>query len=84
MNATPATALAVVAIAAAPRSDLRFVLLFQPLREDRPAVCVPCDEDGHVDLDSLEEPARLSYYFARTVIGRDFARPRVQAGVTLQ
>jgi hypothetical protein len=32
-----------------------------------------------VDIDSLSDCARRNYFFARTVIGREFAMPAVQA-----
>jgi hypothetical protein len=60
------------------RPDVRFVLRFQPLREDRAPMTFPCDEAGHVDLDTLGERGKLGYYFAHTLIGRDFRRPCVQ------
>ena len=62
----------------AARPDAQYVLRFQPLRQDRTDVRVPCDAAGRVDLDALEEPLRLAYYFARTLIGRDFRSPCVQ------
>lgn len=37
----------------------------------------PCDALGHVDLDTLSERARNSYFFARVVIGHELAPPRV-------
>ena len=53
--------------------QLRFASLF---REGR-AYAFPCDADGHVDLDALSEQARNNYFYARTVIGREFALPAV-------
>ncbi len=38
----------------------------------------PCDAQGHVALDRLSERARQNYLFARAMIGRDFAWPRIQ------
>ena len=38
----------------------------------------PGDEAGHVDIDSLSARARLNYFYARTVIGREFSMPAVQ------
>ena len=35
----------------------------------------PCDAHGWVDLDSLGEMARANYFYARTVIGREFHAP---------
>jgi hypothetical protein len=53
--------------------QLRFQSLF---REGR-AYSFPCDAGGHVDIDSLSEQARNNYFFARTVVGREFAMPAV-------
>ena len=55
--------------------ELRFSSLFDPGR----GYSFPCDAAGVVDLDALSERARLSYFFARTVIGREVAHPMVQA-----
>jgi len=53
--------------------ELRFEALFQPGR----ALAFPCDPTGHVDLDGLSERARCNYFYARAVIGREFAHPTV-------
>jgi len=60
--------------AGGPCYELRFRSLFNEGR----ALSFPCDEGGHVDIDSLSERARSNYFFARTVIGREFAMPAVQ------
>lgn len=57
----------------APRFELRFQSLFVEGR----AYAFPCDEAGHVDIDGLSRTARLNYFYARTVIGREFALPQV-------
>ena len=62
MNATPVIAY-----------ELRFQSLFHEGR----GYAFPCDEAGHVDIDALSERARLSYFYARTVIGREVAMPAV-------
>ena len=54
--------------------ELRFDSLFQAGR----ALAFPCDAAGTVSLDALSDQARHNYLFARTVVGRDFARPVVQ------
>jgi len=54
--------------------ELRFDALFQEGR----ALSFPCDESGHVCLDDMSERARTNYFFARTVIGRDFQTPTVR------
>lgn len=53
--------------------ELRFSSLFQEGR----ALAFPCDAAGHVDLDALSERSRSNYYYARTVVGREFAMPAV-------
>ena len=59
-------------------ASLRYELRFQSLFNEGRALAFPCDAEGHVDLDAMSERARNNYYFARTVIGRDFAMPCVR------
>ena len=59
--------------------ELRFTSLFDEGR----ALSFPCDAEGHVDIDSLSGRARLNYFYARTVIGREFFMPAVQPNATL-
>ena len=56
-------------------SELRFPSLFDAGR----ALAFPCDGEGRVDLDRLSERARNNYFFARAVVGREFAWPSVVA-----
>ena len=37
----------------------------------------PCDERGCVDLDALSDRARNQYLYARAMVGREVAAPRV-------
>jgi hypothetical protein len=53
--------------------QLRFASLFHPGR----ALSFPCDERGRVELDALGERARSNYFYARAVVGREFATPQV-------
>jgi hypothetical protein len=53
--------------------ELRFVSLHNEGR----ALVFPCDPCGRVDCDDLSERARNNYFYARSMIGRDFALPRV-------
>ncbi len=55
-----------------------FELRFPSLRGAPASICVPCNEHGAVDLDELNDDARLRYLYAHTLIGRDFARPIVR------
>lgn len=57
-----------------------FVLCFRSLFDSGRGLAFPCDEQGRVDLDALSERARNNYFFARCVVGRDFAAPGVEVG----
>jgi hypothetical protein len=65
------------AIAASPDVPA-FELRFRSLLHADRALAFPCDAAGRVDLDALSERDRCDYYYARTVVGRDFARPAVR------
>ena len=54
-----------------------FELRFNSLFREGYAMAFPCDEEGHVDIDALSERMRTNYFYARTVIGREFAMPAV-------
>ena len=56
----------------------RFELRFQSLFAEGRALAFPCDAAGRVDLDALTERSRCNYFFARSVVGRDFACPAVR------
>ncbi|UUZ76089.1 hypothetical protein LP414_32585 [Polaromonas sp. P1(28)-13] len=55
-----------------------YELRFQSLFDSGRGYAFPCDPQGHVDLDELSERARNNYFYARTVVGREFAWPMVQ------
>lgn len=55
-----------------------FELCFPPLLLSSPLLRFPCDARGDVQLDALSERAREDYLFARTLVGRDYARPEVR------
>lgn len=57
----------------------RFELRFEPLFIARRAYVFPCDASGHVDLDAMSSRIRNNYFYARSVIGREFSAPRVEA-----
>ena len=52
------------------RYELRFAGLHNPGR----GYSFPCDANGQVDIDGLGERARLNYFYARSMIGREFRR----------
>ena len=55
----------------------RHQLCFRSLSDAGRALCFPCDGRGCVDIDALNAPTRLSYLYARAVIGREFLLPTV-------
>ncbi len=58
-----------------PEFELRFRSLFRP----GTGYAFPCDVSGNVDLDALSDNGRNHYFFARTVVGCEFAIPTVSA-----
>jgi hypothetical protein len=57
----------------------RFELRFDALSHVGRGFAFPCDAQGNVDLDELDDGLRTNYLYAHTLIGRDFAAPIVQA-----
>ena len=58
-------------------TSLRFEVWFESLFNNGRGLAFPCDETGHVDINSLSERGRSNYFFARTMLGREYATPRV-------
>lgn len=71
--------------ASTPRSQHAacYELRYQSLFNEGRGYAFPCDADGRVNIDTLSERLRLNYFYARTLVGRDFSVPAVCAG-TLQ
>lgn len=59
--------------------ESEFEVRFQSLFDAGRALSFPCDAQGHVDLDGLSERARHNYFYARAVVGREFAPAAVVA-----
>jgi len=59
--------------------DARYELRFQSLNRQGRGWAFPCDAQGEVDLDRMSERARNNYFFARALMGREYAFPRVEA-----
>ncbi len=55
-----------------------FVLCFRSLFHSGRGYAFPCAADGQVDLDCLSEHSRLNYLYARAMVGRELAAPRVE------
>jgi hypothetical protein len=61
--------------AAAPSS--RFEIRFDSLFNQGRGLVFPCYEDGWVNIDALSERSRSNYFFARAMLGREYATPKV-------
>jgi hypothetical protein len=61
-----------------PSARANYELRFRSLFDDGRGFAFSCDEAGHVDIDTLSSRARLNYFYARTVIGREVAMPAVR------
>ena len=55
-----------------------YELRFRSLFDEGRAYAFPCDAAGHVDMDAMSDKARQNYFYARTVVGREFSMPAVQ------
>ncbi|MBS0454461.1 MAG: hypothetical protein JSS14_24460 [Proteobacteria bacterium] len=53
-------------------------LRFEPLFAGHRGFVFPCDAQGQVDMNSLSEKALQNYLYARAMMGRETAWPRVQ------
>lgn len=53
-------------------------LLFRSLFDEGRGLVFPCDAAGQVPLDALSERSRCNYFYARSVVGRDFACPVIR------
>jgi hypothetical protein len=58
--------------------DTGFVLRYDSLFSAGRWFSFPCDERGSIDLDALTPRARLNYFAARALVGREFAYPIVE------
>ena len=54
--------------------ELRFRSLFDPHR----GFAFPCDFEGRVNIDALSDRARINYFYARALVGRDLTTPDVE------
>jgi hypothetical protein len=56
---------------------MSYEVRFQSLFDVGLALCFPCDRHGRVDIDLLSPQGKRNYLFARAMVGREFAAPRV-------
>ncbi len=59
-----------------------YEIRFQSLFNEGRALSFPCDEQGQVAMDLLSERARDNYFYARAVVGREYAHPMVRPSFT--
>jgi len=55
----------------------QFQIRFQSLFQEGRGLAFPCDAVGRVDLGSLSERGRRNYLFARAMVGREYATPKI-------
>lgn len=55
-----------------------FEVHFRSLLRHGVELAVPCDREGHVDLDGLSQRIKTEYLFARAMVGREYAVPTVR------
>ena len=58
-------------------SSSPFEVWFASLFYEGRGLVFPCNEDGHVQIDALSDRGRSNYFFARAMLGREYATPRV-------
>lgn len=58
----------------------RYALRFQSRSQPRRTLLFPCDARGQVELDGLSRPALRDDLYARVVMGRELAMPKVLQG----
>jgi len=56
-----------------------YVLTFRSLFNEGRGLAFPCNDKGLVDMDALSSRALSNYLYARTVVGREFNSPAVEA-----
>ncbi len=62
-------------------NERTYVLRFKSLFDEGRGYAFPCDARGRVDMDALSQRALVNYLYARTVIGREFFAPSVEAAL---
>ena len=61
---------------------IRYELRFTDLATRRCEYAFPCDKTGRVDIDELTHRRRTDYFYARSMVGKEFSAPAV-ASVTV-
>lgn len=61
-----------------PQAGAAYQLRFPSLFQSGHSLSFPCDASGCVALDRLSERSRNNYFYARVVVGRDYAWPVIE------
>ena len=64
---------------AVPLKEDHYELQFKSLVDAAKMLAFPCDPNGRVDMDHLNDSGRATYLFARAVVGGVFSRPEVHS-----
>lgn len=57
--------------------EASFEIRFRSLFKEGRGLAFPCDAMGQVDLDGLSDTARNNYFYARALVGHEFAIPAI-------
>lgn len=60
------------------QASMAHILRFRSIFDEGRGYAFPCDPAGHVNMDELSDRALSNYFYARTVIGREFLTPAVE------
>ena len=60
--------------------NARYELRFQSLFHTGRGVSFPCDRQGAVDLETMNERAREAFLRAQEGVGREYASPSIRLG----
>lgn len=61
-----------------PATAAHFQLCYRSYVDREAGFAFPCDECGHVDLDSLSDRTRNDYLYARAMVGKELDPPLVE------
>jgi hypothetical protein len=61
-----------------PATAAHFQLCYRSYINGEAGFAFPCDERGHVDLDSLSDRTRIDYLYARAMVGKELDPPLVE------
>ena len=57
---------------------MEYLLVFQSVYDVGHRYSFECTKEGVVNLDNLSDKGRNNYYYCKTMVGREFAWPRIE------